>query len=113
MEELKKVNITTEGLANANSPLSKQIEEIKTELIRIGEKIIEEAKPVIKAVAEVAKNTYDVIKEEYKTNQEVKKCYGIYKRTKNSRIRKKQITRIRKIIERRYIKNGNMDKDAE
>ena len=34
----------------------------------------------------------------------VKKCYGIYKRTKKKRIRKKQISRANKEIEKWHIK---------
>lgn len=34
-------------------------------------------------------------------NPEIKKCYGIYRRTNNARIRKKQLTRICKIYNRK------------
>lgn len=67
---------------------SKQWKEVVEGFNRAWKAIKEEMTSVFKAVA---------------VDPEIKKCYGIYKRTKNRRIRKKQMSRIRKIIKRRYI----------
>ena len=85
---------------------SEKWEELKESFIKLGKQLIEVFKP-----KEALISAWYGIKELLKVDPEIKKCYGIYKRTKNRRIRKKQMTRIIKIIERRYIKNGNMDKD--
>lgn len=87
-------------------------ENAKETFIRTGEAIIEAVKPLIESVSQVAFNLYNEIKVALQVDPEVKKCYGIYKRTKKGRIRKKQMSRISKIIKRRTKTNGNMDKDA-
>lgn len=67
---------------------SEYIEKLKAAFIEVGETIIETVKPVIKAVAEVVKDMHNTIIEACKTDPEVKKCYGIYKRTKKRKDQK-------------------------
>lgn len=92
---------------------SEDIERLKAAFIGVLETVKEAVKPVIETVVKVAKELHRGLMIAFNTDPEIKRCYGIYKRTKNRRIRKKQLTRISKIIKRRYIENGNMDKDAD
>lgn len=87
---------------------SKQYEEIKETVIRVEERLIQTVKPVIETI----KNTFNEIKVALQVDPEIIKCYRIHKRTKKGRIRKKQMSRINKLIKRRIKTNGNMDKDA-
>lgn len=82
---------------------SEQWKEVVESLNRTMETIIKIVTSVIEAAAKAVKDMYYTIMEAYSVDPEIKKCYGIYKRTKNRRIRKKQMSRIRKIIKRRYI----------
>lgn len=51
--------------------------------------IKEEMTPAFKAVAEVTQKLYDTIIKAYTVDPEIKKCYGIYKRTKKRKDQKK------------------------
>lgn len=111
----------TRGLANTDSPFYKQMDEIEEEmqqeaeilarsgttveeitenLNKIAKVIIEEFKPRIELAIKAIANVWDEIAKAMRVNPEVRKCYGIYKRTKSRRIKKKQKTRINKIIKK-------------
>lgn len=68
---------------------SEQWKDIRETVIRVGEKLIEVFKPVIETVAKVAVNIRDEIIKIYKADPEIKRCYGIYKRTRKRKNKKK------------------------
>ena len=112
---MQEVNITTKGIVNNDDPFSKQVEEqkkileeapgtaeqlkqfynaeqwkeIKERVIRVRETLIKAVKPVIEAMATAARKYHNIIIEAYKTDPEVKKCYGIYKKTRKRKDKKK------------------------
>lgn len=110
---LDSVQITDEQLKTFYN--SEQWETIREKYIKIGENLIKLIKPIVENVIKSINPIIEILYKElyeYASDPEIKKCYGIYKRTRNKRIRKKQMTRIQKII-RGYIKNGDMDKSTE
>ena len=58
------------------------IEKLKAAIIETAETITEAVKPVIKAVREAIQDTYNTIIKVFTVDPEIKKCYGIYIRTK-------------------------------
>lgn len=68
---------------------SEKWEELKESFIKLGEQLVQSFKPVIEAVRKVVKDMYYQIMEVYKKDPEIKKCYGIYKRTKKRKDQKK------------------------
>lgn len=68
---------------------SEQWKEVVESLNRTKETIIKTVTPVIEAVAKVVKDMYYTIMEAYSVDPEIKKCYGIYKRTKKRKDQKK------------------------
>lgn len=114
---MQEVNITTKGIVNNvnDDPFSKQVEEqkkileeapgtaeqlkqfynseqwekVREQLIEAGKILVEKCKPVIEAMATAARKYHNIIIEAYKTDPEVKKCYGIYKKTRKRKDKKK------------------------
>lgn len=64
---------------------SEQLEEIKESFIKLGKQLVEAVKPVKEALM----SAWHGIKELLKVDPEIKKCYGIYKRTKKRKDQKK------------------------
>ena len=60
--------------------------------------LIEVFKQVWKNVKEIFVKLWNSFKEVIRNNQKIKKYLAIYRRTHNKRIKKKQITKIRKIL---------------
>lgn len=80
-----------------NTITEEQMENIKSQ-------IIEAVKPVIKVIMQIYENIKDYfVKLWLKLRtfiEEIDKFYKIYKRTKNKRIQKKQISKIIKILQK-------------
>lgn len=80
-----------------NTMTEEQMENIKSQ-------IIEAVKPVIKVIMQIYENIKDYfVKLWLKLRtfiEEIDKFYKIYKRTKNKRIQKKQISKIIKILQK-------------
>lgn len=91
---------------------SEEWKDVEERLNRAWKTIKQTLTPVIEAAAEAVKEVSIKIKAMIETDPEIKKCYGIYYRTRRGRIRKKQLKRIEKIIRRKYC-NGSMDKDTK
>lgn len=68
----------------------KQIENIKRQ-------IIEAVKPIIETTMQVYEKIKEIL---FKNWSQIYKYIKIYKRTKNKRIKKKQITKIEKILQK-------------
>ena len=73
-------------------------EEQQENLVKAFQELIEAFKQVWKNVKEIVINLWNSFKEIISKNQKVKKYLAIYARTHNQRIKKKQITKIRKIL---------------
>lgn len=67
------------------------IEKLKEAIIEVAETIIEAVKPTIETVIDVTKKFYNEIVKVFTVDPEIKKCYGIYKRTKKRKDKKKAI----------------------
>ena len=73
-------------------------EEQQEKLIDAIQNLIKAFKQVVEKVKEVLIQLWNRFKEVIIKNQKIKKYLGIYGRTHNQRIKKKQITKIRKIL---------------
>lgn len=71
--------------------------EFGKKLVEIYEAVKEAVVPVMKTVLTAARNFTNEYIKLLTVNPEIKKCYGIYIRTKSGRIKKKQLTRIIKL----------------
>ena len=78
-------------------------EEQQEKLANAIQELIEVYKQVWKNVKEIFIQLWDSFKEIISKNQKVKKYLAIYVRTHNQRIKKKQITKIRKILNEEYM----------
>ena len=80
-----------------NTMTEEQMENIKSQIIEV-------VKPVIKVIMQIYENIKDYfVKLWLKLRtfiEEIDKFYKIYKRTKNKRIQKKQISKIIKILQK-------------
>lgn len=70
--------------------MEEQIENIKRQ-------IIEAVKPVIKAIMQIYEKIKEIL---FKKWSKIYEYIKIYRRTKNKRIKKKQITKIEKILQK-------------
>lgn len=61
---------------------SEQWKEVAEGIGRMFEAVKESLKPIMEAVAEVVKDNYIKIMKIYTIDPEIKRCYGIYKRTR-------------------------------
>ena len=73
-------------------------EEQRENLVKTVQNLIEVFEQVWKEVKETLIQLWNSFKEIINKNQKVKKYLSIYARTHNQRIKKKQITKIRKIL---------------
>lgn len=85
--KLPEVPVTAEQLKQQYN--SEQWEELKESFTRAWKAIKEWITPIIEAGSKVIKDMYYTIMEAYKKDPEIKKCYGIYKRTKKRKDQKK------------------------
>lgn len=67
---------------------SEQWKDVIEAIERTYERIKEAVTPVIEAAAKVAKELYRGVMKVYSADPEIKKCYGIYKRTKKRKDQK-------------------------
>ncbi len=73
-------------------------EEQRENLVKTVQNLIEVFEQVWKEVKEILIQLWNSFKEIINKNQKIKKYLSIYARTHNQRIKKKQITKIRKIL---------------
>lgn len=73
-----------------NTMTEKQMENIKSQ-------IIEAVKPVIKVIMQIYEKIKEIL---FKRWSKIYEYIKIYRRTKNKRIKKKQITKIEKILQK-------------
>ncbi len=73
-------------------------EEQKQAITQILEDLIEAFKQCWESIKKIIVQIWNKFKEIIKKNAKLKKCMIIYDRTRNKRIKKKQITRIRNIL---------------
>lgn len=94
MEEERKETIKPEEATATAEQLKQyyngeQWKDIMEKVIKIGEAITEAVKPAIETVVNVANEVYKGIIKVFTADPEIKKCYGIYKRTRKRKDKKK------------------------
>ena len=82
--------LDTEVIEVENTITEEQIEKIKSQ-------IIEAVKPVMKTIMQIYKKIKEIL---FKKWSKIYKYIKIYRRTKNKRIKKKQIANIEKILQK-------------
>lgn len=82
--------LDTEVIEVENTITEEQIEKIKRQ-------IIEAVKPVMKTIMQIYKKIKEIL---FKKWSKIYKYIKIYRRTKNKRIKKKQIANIEKILQK-------------
>lgn len=78
------------------------MDEIQEKIMIVLEKVRKTFEPALKEIGETFKRVFEVVTWNFSNNPEIKKFKGIYRRTKSGRIKKKQLTRINKILRRIY-----------
>lgn len=63
--------------------------QVKEQFIKVSEALTKALTPIIKTVVESVKVYYRKLSEIYCVDPEIQKCYGIYKRTKKRKNKKK------------------------
>lgn len=71
------------------------MDELQEKITMLLDKFI---RPTIKEICKFFKKVCEAATWNFINNPEIKKCKGIYRRTKSGRIKKKQLTRIKKIL---------------
>lgn len=92
-ENVNNVNIMiivldVEVIEVENTMMEEQIENIKSQIIEV-------VKPVMKAIMQIYEKIKEIL---FKKWSKIYEYIKIYRRTKNKRIKKKQITKIEKIL---------------